>query len=109
LIPNFSDTGFFSPTKKDPQILNQWGMKEKFTLAYTGALGTVNALRNFLLLAKEAQGQGKDWQFVIMGQGAKEGELKQLAYDLQLGNVSFFPFGNKERVRELLSLTDMAY
>src|SRR5690606_37389238 len=52
LIPNFSDTGFFSPTKKDSRTFNQWGLKEKFTLAYTGALGTVNALHNFLYLAK---------------------------------------------------------
>jgi len=109
LIPNFSDTVFFSPAKKDPLTINQWGLKEKFTLTYTGALGTVNALHNFLYLAKEAQDQGKDWQFVMMGQGAKENELKQLAGDLKLANVSFFPFGNKERVRELLSLTDMAY
>jgi glycosyltransferase involved in cell wall biosynthesis len=109
LIPNFSDIGFFSPTKKDPRTLNRWGLKEKFTLAYTGALGAVNALQNFLFLAKEAQHQGKDWQFVMMGQGAKEKELKQLARDLQLANVRFFPFGSKERVRELLSVTDMAY
>lgn len=109
LIPNFSDTTFFSPAKKDASTLNQWGLKEKFTLSYTGALGKVNALHHFLFLAKEAQDQGKDWQFVIMGQGTKEKELKQLAQDLQLANVSFFPFGNKKQVRGLLSLTDMAY
>ena len=109
LIPNFSDTTFFSPTSKNDSTLRKWGLTDSFTLSYTGALGTVNALHNFLYLAKEAQDQGKDWQFVIMGQGAKEKELKQLAKDLQLANVSFFPFGNKERVRELLSLTDMAY
>ncbi len=109
LIPNFSDTIFFSPAKKDPLTLNQWGLTDKFTLSYTGALGKVNALHNFLYLAKEAQDQGKDWQFVMMGQGAKEDELKQLAGDSQLANVRFIPFGNKEQVRELLSLTDMAY
>jgi len=109
LIPNFSDTAFFSPAKKSPLLLAQWDLQDTFTLTYTGALGKVNALQNFLFLAKEAQDQGKDWQFVIMGQGAKEKELKQLAQDLQLANVRFFPFGNKEKVRELLSLTDMAY
>ena len=109
LIPNFSDTVFFSPAKKDISTLNQWGLKERFTLSYTGALGTVNALHNFLFLAKQAQNQLKDWQFLIMGQGAKEGELKQLSQNLKLVNVRFFPFGNKEQVRNLLSITDMAY
>ena len=108
LMPNFSDTGFFSPAKKSLLLLAQWGLQDTFTLTYTGALGKVNALQNFLFLAKEAQDQGKDWQFVIMGQGAKENELKQLAQELQLANVRFFPFGNKKEVRELLSLTDMA-
>ena len=109
LIPNFSDTTFYSPAKKNDSTLRKWGLADKFTLAYTGALGKVNALDLFLYLAKAAKDQGKDWQFVIMGQGAREKELKQLAKDLQLANVNFFPFGNKERVRELLSLTDMAY
>ncbi len=109
LIPNFADTAFFSPAEKEDLTLNRWGLQRRFTLSYTGALGKVNALHHFLYLAKEAQGQGKDWQFVVMGQGAKEEELKQLAQELKLSNVSFFPFGNKERVRELLSLTDMAY
>jgi glycosyltransferase involved in cell wall biosynthesis len=109
LIPNFSDTAFFSPDNKNDSALTRWGLSEKFTLSYIGTLGRVNALDHFLYLAKEAQDQGKDWQFVTMGQGAKESELKQLAQDLQLTNVRFFPFGNKETVRDLLSLTDMAY
>lgn len=109
LIPNFSDTVFFSPAKKEASALNHWGLIEKFTLTYTGALGTVNALHNFLFLAKEAQNQEKDWQFVLMGQGAKGNELDKLAQDMQLANVRFFSFGNKEKVRKLLSLTDMAY
>src|SRR5690606_22896205 len=109
LIPNFSDTVFLSPAKKSPLILGQWDLKAKFTISYTGALGRVNALHQFLYLAKEAQIEKKDWQFVIMGQGAKERQLKQLAQDLQLTNTRFFPFGNKEQVRDLLSVTDMAY
>lgn len=109
LIPNFSDTIFFFPAKKNPLILEQWGLKAKFTISYTGALGRVNALHQLLYLAKEAQIEKKDWQFVIMGQGAKERQLKRLAQDLQLTNTRFFPFGNKEQVRDLLSVTDMAY
>ena len=109
VIPNFSDTEFFSPVKKEAGTLAKFGLKETFTIAYTGALGKVNALHDFLYLAKEAQDQLKDWQFVLMGEGAKEQELRLLAQELDLGNIRFFPFGSKVQVRELMSATDMAY
>lgn len=109
LISNFSDTQFFTPAKKDISATERMGLKDRFTIAYTGALGRVNALDDFIYLAKEALDQTKDWQFVVMGKGAKEQELKQLAERLELANVCFFPFGDKMQVRKVLEASDMAY
>src|SRR5690606_10213422 len=53
--------------------------------------------------------QSKDWQFVLMGKGDKEKDLKKLTKDLGLLNLKFYPFGNKSEVRKLLALTDVSY
>src|SRR5690606_31421196 len=103
VIPNFCDLDFFKPMIRKATMVEKLGLKEKFTVTYTGAFGRINALQEFLYLAKEAMAQSKDWQFVLMGKGANEGALKILSRKLGLENVKFLPFGNKQRVRDLLS------
>jgi len=110
LIPNFSDTTFFSPQeKKEEAILKKYGLRETFTIAYTGAIGKVNAVDELLDLAKKAQDLKKDIQFVVMGKGSHLTLLLEKAKKLQLDNFHWIPFGNKEKVREVLGLADMAY
>lgn len=111
LIPNFSDVDFFDPRlKKDAGFLTRLGWKEgSLTIAYTGAIGEVNAVEELLDLARLAQDLGKDWQFAIMGKGKRLVRIKEKAASLSLKNLVFLPFGNKEAVRELLSWTDLAF
>ncbi len=109
IIPNFSDLEFFKPTAKDPEILVSLGLKKKFTVAYTGAIGKVNAVHELLALAKIAQDLGRDYQFLFMGKGSHLDSLILKAKKLDLSNFYCFTFGNKEKVRELLSISDMAY
>ncbi|MBD8488671.1 glycosyltransferase family 4 protein [Echinicola sp. CAU 1574] len=111
LIPNFSDVNFFQPSKaKSSKILDGLNWKAKnLSISYTGAIGEVNAVQELLFLAKEAQNQGKEWQFAIKGKGKKLQELKGLASKLQLKNLQFLPFGDKSSVRDLLSVTDLAF
>jgi len=106
LIPNFCDVAFFSPVIKEYYYE---GLKGKAVISYTGAMGQVNALEKLIYLAKEAQDQSKDWQFILMGKGDKERDLKKLTRELGLINLKFYPFGNKSEVRKLLALTDVSY
>lgn len=109
LIPNFSDLTLFSPQKKSSLLLKKYGLEDQLTIAYTGALGQVNAVNELLELAKYAQEKNKDWQFIVMGRGSKEQELKAYAALHQLKQVRFFSFGSKEKVQEVLSLADFAW
>jgi len=102
LIPNFADTDFFMPQKKQIE-------STKFTISYAGAIGKVNALEEFLALAHQAQQHGKDWQFIMMGKGASFPNLVYKADDLGLDNIKFEPFGSKNKVKELLQYSDMVY
>lgn len=105
-IPNFADTNFFNPFYRQPIKLVS---ERRFTVAYTGAFGKANALHHFLDLAKAAQQKSKEWRFVLMGKGKKEGKLRAVCRKLDLRNVEFLPFGNKEAVRDLFAITDVAY
>lgn len=111
LIPNFSDTYFFKPCKVKPnQLLHQLNWKEKsLTITYTGAIGEVNAVHELLELAELAIRKGKNWQFGIMGKGKHLQKIQRKIKELKLSNVKLLPFGNKEKVRELLSISDISF
>ena len=109
LIPNFSDTQVFVPQKKNESLLKKFELKPELTIAYTGALGQVNAVDELLELAQLAQQRGKNWQFLIMGKGKEEENLRRLAEEKCLKNLKFIPFGSKSQVNEILSLADFAW
>lgn len=109
LIPNFSDLEVFYPREKAHQLANQLGLSPGLTLAYTGALGLVNAVEELLDLAELAQKRGKNWNFLIMGEGSHRQMLEAISHSKNLKNVCFVPFGPKVKVNEVLSLADFAW
>jgi hypothetical protein len=53
LVPNFADTEFFKPIQKTMRCtLEKLGLPKKFTIAYAGAIGRVNAVNEILILAE---------------------------------------------------------
>lgn len=108
LIPNFADTDFFYPMDKKESFLQKFGLQPKFTIAYAGAVGQVNAVDEMLILAKMAQDKGRDYQFAVMGKGPKSEDLLSKAKNLGLLNFFYFPFGSKDEVRQLLAVSDLA-
>jgi glycosyltransferase involved in cell wall biosynthesis len=109
LIPNFSDLDRFYPQRKRGETLQKYKIQNELTIAYTGALGKVNAVDELLDLAMLAQTRNKPWQFLIMGEGSHREMLLKKAEQLKLSNVIFIPFGNKEKVNEVLSISDFAW
>ncbi|WP_057936897.1 glycosyltransferase family 4 protein [Algoriphagus resistens] len=109
LIPNFSDLERFYPLEKEAKLLQEYKLTDNLTIAYTGALGQVNAVNELLNLADMAMAKCKNWQFLIMGTGSLEAQLKDYASQKSLLNVRFIPFGSKEKVNEVLSLADFAW
>ncbi|HSF53669.1 MAG TPA: glycosyltransferase family 4 protein [Algoriphagus sp.] len=109
LIPNFSDLKAFFPKVRDQKLAEQIGLEAAFTITYTGALGQVNAVEELLDLAEMAQKQAKNWKFLIMGAGSFEEKLKKISIDKGLKNVRFFSFSSKEKVNDILSLSDLAW
>jgi glycosyltransferase involved in cell wall biosynthesis len=107
LIPNFSDVSFFVP--KERAIVTRNFATQPLTILYSGAIGKVNGLDQYLELALEANRLGKNWRFELMGRGNELEKLKKKTLKKQLGNVYFIPFGNKSSVKQRLENADFAY
>ena len=107
LIPNFSDNSFFKPkfTLDEKRDFD----KQPLTFLYSGAIGEVNGLDQFLDLAIEAKRLAKNWRFEMMGKGNSLTHLKEKALQLKLSNVAFIPFGDKSAVKRQLEKADFAY
>ncbi|MHA7130724.1 glycosyltransferase family 4 protein [Algoriphagus namhaensis] len=109
LIPNFSDSEFFAPQKKRKSDLQHFGLSGQLTLAYTGALGKVNAVEELIEFAEFVRDRGKNWQFLIMGEGSEKEKLEASAREKNLDSVHFVPFGSKDEVQRVLSVADFAW
>lgn len=109
LIPNFSDLETFFPKERNQKLADRLGLSAGLTIAYTGALGKVNAVEELLDLAEMAKKRGKNWNFLIMGAGSHADKLKKAVAERQLRNLHFIPFGPKEQVNDVLGLADLAW
>lgn len=110
LISNFSDCDYFvQETPALPalaEVMEIWKSYE-VKIAYTGAIGEVNAVEELLVLAEAAANQGLHWGFLIMGDGKRLAMLQTAAKELP--QVHFLPHGPKQEVREVLREADFAF
>ncbi|WP_298418035.1 glycosyltransferase family 4 protein [uncultured Kordia sp.] len=95
-------------TEELPAALKkQYFKKEKINILYAGNLGIVQSLQTILKTAKSLQEQGlTKIQFLFLGGGADEENLKQYAADELLKNVTFIPRVASEEVSKYLNAGD---
>jgi glycosyltransferase involved in cell wall biosynthesis len=106
MIPNMADTEFYFPEPKDEQLVRKFNVEGKFVVSYVGAIGYANGLDYFLECARSSGRAGLNIQFLLCGDGALVDHLKSAAKQLQLKNLSFIPFQNRDGVRDVLNITD---
>jgi glycosyltransferase involved in cell wall biosynthesis len=109
LLPNFSDTDFFKPEKKDQELESRFGVKDKFVVSYIGAVGLANGLDHFLACAFESQQSSLPVHFILCGEGGFLDHLERVYSHYKLSNFTFIPFQNREGVRQILNVTDAAF
>ena len=106
VIPNMADTDFYYPQQKKVSIEEKFGVRGKFVVSYIGALGVANGLRYFIDCAGVSQREALPIHFIISGDGAMLENLKAYVAELQLNNITFIPFQDREGVREVMNATD---
>ena len=109
LIPNMADTNFFKPQTKLSAIEKKFDVEGKFVVSYMGAAGVANGLDYFLECARVSLKRGQNIHFILCGDGAVLGRLKDAAKRLTLSNLTFLNFQNRDGIRELMGITDAAF
>lgn len=106
VIPNGANLELYAPRESDPELARGLGLEGKFVISYIGTHGMAHGL-DFVLRAAARLGDDRI-RFLLVGDGAEKGTLRRLARDLGLTNVVFHDPVPKERVPDLLALSDVA-
>jgi colanic acid biosynthesis glycosyl transferase WcaI len=105
VVPNWADPDEILPGPKSNAFREELGVKDRFTLSYSGSLSFNTDLDSVLgaaeLLADEP------FSFVIVGDGVKKAELMRRAEKMRLDNVQFHPFQPLEMYPQVLAAADM--
>jgi glycosyltransferase involved in cell wall biosynthesis len=109
VLTNIADTEFFKPEPKGEMLQDKFKVRGKFVVSYIGAVGFANGLDFFLECARISKHSGQPVHFFICGDGAMVSGLKESARRLELDNLTFLPFQNREGVRALMNVTDACF
>lgn len=109
MIPNMADCEFYQPGPKNPNSEAKYGTSGKFVVSYIGAIGLANGLDHFLECVNLSRKQELPIHFFICGTGALLERLKKHASHLQLKNVTFTGFIDRQEVRSILNISDAAF
>jgi colanic acid biosynthesis glycosyl transferase WcaI len=107
IIYNWCDDSQVSRVEPDPKLAQQLGLAGKFNIIYAGNLGAAQSLGSVLDAAKIVQSQNDRVQFVFIGTGLEENDLKSKAASMNLKNVLFLPKRPTSEISRILSLADV--
>jgi len=105
LIPNGVDPAMFDPQADGSALRRQWGLDDKFIVTYGGALGMANDIPA-ILRAAEHLGNRRDIHFLLVGDGKERANVKALAAELDLANVTFLGARPKSEMPGILAASD---
>lgn len=107
LFPNWADISLFYPIEDKAALKSAFGFKptDKILL-YSGAIGEKQGLEAILHAADTYRAQS-ELKFIICGSGPYKEKLQQLAEELNLSHVIFFPLQSFERFNRFLNLADV--
>lgn len=110
MIPNMSDIQFFAPEEQRLDLRQKYAVEGKFVVSYIGTIGLANHLEYLLDIASFFQQKALDNViFFMVGKGGRANVIQQKARELELGNVRFIPHQSKEKIREILTITEAVY
>nr|WP_262898823.1 glycosyltransferase family 4 protein [Dawidia soli] len=109
IIPNMADTAFFQPEEKEPLLEAKFDVSGKLVISYIGALGIANGLDQFLECVRASEKAALPVHFILCGEGAKLGHLRETAKRLMLKTLSFIDFQDRPGVHDVLNVTDAVF
>ncbi|HKS26843.1 MAG TPA: glycosyltransferase family 4 protein [Pyrinomonadaceae bacterium] len=105
IIYNWADD-VFEPMPKDEALAEELGLKGYFNIVYAGNMGAFQGLETVINAASRLK-HIPEIQFVLIGTGQKEDELKTLAQERGLSNVRFLGRRQFWEMPKINSLADV--
>ncbi|MCU7959957.1 MAG: glycosyltransferase family 4 protein [gamma proteobacterium symbiont of Bathyaustriella thionipta] len=107
VVVNGVDLERYRVQEKDPQMLQQFQLPNRFVVGYVGTHGMAHALHRILETADYLR-QHEAIVFLLVGSGAQRSALLQQAQDMGLPNVRFVESQPKEKMPQVWSLCDVS-
>jgi glycosyltransferase involved in cell wall biosynthesis len=106
VIFNWTDEAIFRPSESDQALARTLGFEGRFNIVYAGNLGVMQGIET-VIRAAALTSENEKIQVVLIGTGAKEAELRQLASDLGVRNVLFLSRRNYGDMPKVNALADV--
>ena len=106
VIPNWVDTNRLQPLGKETQWARDRGFDRRFVAMHSGNVGHAQDLDSLVRAATFLRDL-EDLVIPIIGSGARHGELKGLAERLEVDQVRFLSYQNRNVLAESLSAADL--
>lgn len=107
MFPNWVDVDFIKPIPKENSLREDFGLKESDKVVlYSGNMGEKQGLEAILEVAEKFKSQ-ENLKFVIVGSGGAKSRLEEMAGEMELKNVQFFPLQPYEDLARLLAIADV--
>jgi len=107
VMPNWSDDEMIRPLSREACTLrHEWGIGDRFVVAYSGNLGRAHEAETMLGAARRLRAR-KDILFLMIGAGHGSDPLSAVAAREQLDNILFRPFQPRERLADSLAVGDI--
>lgn len=105
-IPYGTDINMFNPTVDGSHIRKKYGLEDKFTVVYAGALGQANDIDTILRAATRLQDE-TSIRFILFGDGKERMRLEAEAKNKKLDNIIFAGPCPKKEMPFVLASSDV--
>lgn len=108
IIHNWADSNWIQPiSKQENWFAQQYQLKQKFTVLYSGNLGRCHDVETIIEAIKLLKDD--PIQFVFIGAGAKQATCIETVNNLGLQNCLFLPYQDRENLPYSLTACDLAF
>lgn len=105
-IPNWAITVPHSKHKRDSLTASKWGLRNVFTIQYSGNFGRLHDILTILEAARLLQDE--PIKFVFVGGGAKYDQIRAYINHFQLSNIIVKPYQPRELLDDSIASCDLS-
>lgn len=105
LVPNGVDIDMFDPAARGENFRRQWGVGDRFTVVYAGALGPANDIPVIVRAAERLRHDDRI-RFVLAGDGKDRQNSMNLVREKGLENVHWAGVCSKTEMKDVLAAAD---